>query len=144
MVGERRRGTRWIPDRLAELKEAHRPAAVICDGIGPAASLLGQLAELGVEVITVRATEQAQACGIFFDACEQLGGHSGPMRHYDVTLRIDDNQHRADQVGEKALKALPPDGRLSGAILRPVGGATLEFSVQVPVAGSRTGRTSGP
>ena len=70
-VIERRRGTRWVPDRLAELKEAHRPAAIICDGSGPAASLLGQLAELRVEVITVSAKEQAQACGIFFDACEQ-------------------------------------------------------------------------
>jgi hypothetical protein len=70
-VIEHRRGTRWVSDRLAELQEAHRPAAIICDGVGPAASLLGQLAELRVEVVTVSATEQAQACGIFFDACEQ-------------------------------------------------------------------------
>jgi hypothetical protein len=44
---------------------------VVGDGAGPAASLLGQLAELKVEVTTVSAKEQAQACGVFFDACEQ-------------------------------------------------------------------------
>ena len=69
-VIERRRGTRWVPERLAALVKTHKPAAVICDGVGPAASLLGQLAELDIEVITVSAKEHAQACGIFFDGCE--------------------------------------------------------------------------
>jgi hypothetical protein len=70
-VIERRRGTRWVPERLAELVETHKPAAVICDGVGPAASLLGRLAEREIEVITVSAQEHAKACGTFFDACEQ-------------------------------------------------------------------------
>jgi hypothetical protein len=70
-VVERRRGTRWVPERLAELVAAHKPAAVLCDGVGPAASLLGRLAELDVEPVKVSATEQAQACGVFYDACIQ-------------------------------------------------------------------------
>lgn len=68
---ERRRGTGWVPQYLAERVEKWQPAAVICDGAGPAASLLGQLAALGVEVEVVTAKEYAQACGVFYDACEE-------------------------------------------------------------------------
>jgi hypothetical protein len=70
-VIERRRGTGWAPERLVELKADHRPSAILCDGAGPAAALLGPLANLGVEVTAVNAKEYAQACGILYDACEQ-------------------------------------------------------------------------
>ena len=68
---ERRRGTSWVPEYLAGMVTKWQPAAVICDGAGPAASLLGQLAALGVEVEVVTAKEYAQACGVFYDACEE-------------------------------------------------------------------------
>jgi hypothetical protein len=70
-VIERKRGTGWLPERLEELIAKHRPLETICDGAGPAASLLSPLQERGIEPVTVTAKEQAQACGIFFDACVQ-------------------------------------------------------------------------
>lgn len=78
-VIEHRRGTGWLPDRLRELLARHSPAAVICDERGPAASLIGHVEALGVELTTVAGGEYAQACGLFFDACDQ---HT--LRHLDT------------------------------------------------------------
>lgn len=70
-VGERRRGTGWVVNRLAELVESHAPAAVLCDTAGPAGSLVPQLEERGVAVTCVSAQEYANACGHFVDLVEQ-------------------------------------------------------------------------
>ena len=64
---DRRRGTGWIPERLAELVRKHQPALVLCDASGPAGSLLHDLQRLGVTVKTVTAGEHAQACGLLYD-----------------------------------------------------------------------------
>ncbi len=68
---ENRRGTGWVVARLVELKEKHDPVAIVCDAAGPAASLLHELEELGIEVTLVTAKEHAQACGLIFDAVDQ-------------------------------------------------------------------------
>lgn len=72
-VVERKRGTGWVVERLQELVEKHDTTAVICDGSGPAASLLARLEQLDIEVTIVTAKEHAQACGTFYDACEGEG-----------------------------------------------------------------------
>jgi phage terminase large subunit-like protein len=75
-VVDHRPGTGWVVDRLVELVEKHQPMSVKCDQASAAASLLTKLANAGVEVETVNATEHAQACGVLFDAVEQ-----GRLRH---------------------------------------------------------------
>lgn len=75
-VVDHRRGTGWVVARLAELVEEHEIAGVFCDGVGPAASLLPKLEQLGIAVETVNATEHGQACGDLFDLVEQ-----GRLRH---------------------------------------------------------------
>jgi hypothetical protein len=70
-VVDRRRGTGWLPGRLAELDERHRPDAVIYDGVGPAGSLAADIDAEGVPAKPVTAREHADACGILFDAVEQ-------------------------------------------------------------------------
>lgn len=70
-VVQRGSGTRWVVDRLADLVQRHRSDQVICDGGGPASSLLAQLGALGIEVTVLTAKEYAQACGEFFDGCEE-------------------------------------------------------------------------
>jgi hypothetical protein len=77
-VVERGRGTGWVAKRVSELVEKHEADKPICDGIGPAGSLVGQLEELNIEVETVNAREHAEACGAFFDACDQQSA-----RHLD-------------------------------------------------------------
>ena len=64
------RGTGWIVDRLAELKHQLKPAAILCDGVGPASSLLPELQGRRITIESVTATEHGQACGLFFDAVE--------------------------------------------------------------------------
>lgn len=70
-VVEHRRGTGWMAQRALELVEAHEPLAVLVDAVGPASSLLPELEQLGVRVITVNAKEHSQACGVFYDLAEQ-------------------------------------------------------------------------
>lgn len=63
-----RRGTAWMPEYIAERVKRHQPAAVVCDGYGPAASLVSALENLGVEVDAWTAQEHGKACGQFDDA----------------------------------------------------------------------------
>lgn len=67
-LADRRRGTNWVAERVAELTRERDVVAVLADGAGPAASLVPALRDLGVEVTLVTAREHAQACGTFFDA----------------------------------------------------------------------------
>lgn len=70
-VVNRQPGTGWIVERMLELVEELRPERIVCDERGPAASLLDELAEAGVEVETIGTVEYTRACGMFFDAVEQ-------------------------------------------------------------------------
>lgn len=70
-VVEHRRGTGWVVDRLVELTERHGTSGVLIDGMSPAASLIGPLAQKGIEVSPVTAKEYAQACGELYDAVDQ-------------------------------------------------------------------------
>ena len=67
-VVDYRRGTNWVAERLESLKKTHKPSAILCDGRGPAGSLLPDIEKLGIEVTTVNASEHGQACGILYDA----------------------------------------------------------------------------
>jgi len=71
-----RKGTRWLIPRLVELVADHHPAVVACDPAGPAGSFIDRLEAKGVEVEEVSMREYGQACGAFYDACED-----GTLRH---------------------------------------------------------------
>lgn len=64
-------GTGWVAQRVAQLVERHRPAAVVCDTVGPAASLAAELEAAGVRVVMLKTGEYAEACGQVFDAVAQ-------------------------------------------------------------------------
>jgi hypothetical protein len=70
-VVDRFRGAGWVPNRVAELVAKHDPVSVVCDGIGPAASLLHDLDQLGVKVTVVTAREHADGCGRLVDLVQQ-------------------------------------------------------------------------
>jgi hypothetical protein len=78
-IVERKRGTGWVVEYLQERVEKHEVSAVVCDGTGPAASLLAPLEQLDIEVTVVNAKEHAQACGTFYDGCQDES-----FRHLDT------------------------------------------------------------
>jgi len=67
-VQENRQGTRWMVDRILEMDAAGLFQTWVCDGIGPASSLIVPLREEGLRVETVNATEHGQCWGRFVDA----------------------------------------------------------------------------
>jgi hypothetical protein len=75
-IVEHRPGTDWVAGRVAELVDAHGAGQPVCDGAGPAASLIKPLQDRHVAVQTVTAGEHAQGCGMIFDAVGQ-----GNLRH---------------------------------------------------------------
>jgi hypothetical protein len=96
-VALRRRGTGWLAPELQRLLGEHEQGGVVCDGAGPAGSLLPELHALGVEVSPVTAPEHGKACGLLFDAVDQ-----GSLRH----------------LGQPELHAA-----IRGAAVRPLGDA---------------------
>jgi hypothetical protein len=97
-VIEHRRGTRWLGERLEELKKRHRVKTVYADAYGPAGSMLPELEQRRIDVTTLSAKEVAQACGIFYDSVTD----SQSLRH----------------LGTSEL-----DAAVNGAITRPLGDA---------------------
>lgn len=79
-VMEQRTGTSWAVSYIRERASRWRPAVVLLDGNGPAASLAAeleqQLAEVGVSLLRAGGPEVAQACGSFYDAAM-----AGEFRH---------------------------------------------------------------
>jgi phage terminase large subunit-like protein len=67
-VVEHRPGTDWIVERMAELERRWHPWPVVVDPGSPAASLLVDLASLGVPTETLDARSYAAACAQFYDA----------------------------------------------------------------------------
>lgn len=67
-VAERHRRTGWIIAACVDLQADHPGARFVLDKRGPAANLIQDLREAGVEVIEVDAGDYAKACSGFFDA----------------------------------------------------------------------------
>lgn len=65
-VIDHRSGSAWMIDRLVELVGRHHPLALVCDGAGPAGSLLAGLQGAGVEVLVATTRQHINACGLFF------------------------------------------------------------------------------
>jgi hypothetical protein len=64
-LADYRRGTRWIPGRVAELRERH-PDAVI--GLVPGTAAASLITELPEDIQLLTAAEWSQACAQFVDA----------------------------------------------------------------------------
>lgn len=66
-VIDSRPGTRWVPERLAELSNRHSAEGVAIDPSGPAGSLIADVEALGLDVKRVSGRAAAQACGALVD-----------------------------------------------------------------------------
>jgi hypothetical protein len=72
-VHEHRPGTDWLLPRLVEMFESGMVSFIVCDGVGPAASLVAPLREAGLPVETVNTSEHGQACGRLVDMVAEGG-----------------------------------------------------------------------
>lgn len=72
-IVESRPGTDWLPGRLAELDERHRPGSVVFAASSPAASLASDIRDAGVPLVEVSVDEHAQACGRLVDLVSERG-----------------------------------------------------------------------
>lgn len=72
-VGEMETGTGWLVDRLEKLEREKLPIGIVCDGVGPASSLVPELVQRNVDVKVLNTPEVGEACGMFFDAVHEDG-----------------------------------------------------------------------
>lgn len=70
-VVDRRPGTGWIAGRIAELRDAHKPRSIVCDGVSPCASLVEDLERAGVRVEVLVTRDFVRACGHLYDVVDQ-------------------------------------------------------------------------
>ena len=75
-----RPGTSWMPARMKELCDKHRPCAVVLDDKDPASREKAALERAGVKLTPVNLTEAGQAYGMFIAA---VMGDAPTLRHYD-------------------------------------------------------------
>jgi hypothetical protein len=100
---DRRRGTGWVAERMAQLAKNNGVSIVVVDGRSQAASLIPEIeGRLGFEVTAISTAEYAQACGNFFDAVPQK-----TLRH----------------IGQAEL-----DAAVQGAATRPLGDGAWAWS----------------
>jgi hypothetical protein len=119
-LADERPGTSWLPERLEELVKKHKPAAVVCDGYGPAGSLVEALGARGLKVETLTASEHARACGRLVDAIEQ-----GTLRHVpDEALEAAIRSAQTRPLGD----AWAWSRKNSSANISPLVAATLALS----------------
>jgi phage terminase large subunit-like protein len=116
-VVETGKGTRWVADRVAELRHKWSPLAVGVDPGGPAGSLLPALTEAGIELVTFTGREYAQGCGLFTDMVDSgQVGHTG-----QDLLRVSLEVARRKALGDSSVFAPP----LSGLDIAPLKGCVL-------------------
>jgi predicted Fe-Mo cluster-binding NifX family protein len=75
-VIDKRPGTNWLPARLAQVVAQHNVEEIVCDGLGPSASLTTVLEHEDIEVTKLDGSQYAEACGRFVDVVSE-----GSLRH---------------------------------------------------------------
>jgi hypothetical protein len=107
-IVENRKGTGWVIDRLVELRDTHKPMAVVCNPAGPAGVLLPEAERKGLvvgipeeagKVHQITGRDYQQACGAALD---------------DIT------EHRWKHLGQPEL-----DKAVANATRRDVGDAMV-------------------
>ncbi|HET8684790.1 MAG TPA: hypothetical protein VFM54_23395 [Micromonosporaceae bacterium] len=118
-VVDSRPGPGWVVARVKELRDRHRPCAVVVRPDGPAGSLIAGLEAAGVELVKMSSRDAMQACGAFFDG---ISGAAEPDRPSPRTIR---------HIGQGVLTTA-----VAGAARKVVGNAWLwdQRSPQVDVS----------
>lgn len=77
-VIENRERTGWAVQRLVELRDKHKPSAIVCNPSGPAGGLLPDCERAGLNITEIKGTDYTQACQAAYDAIvEHRWRHTG-------------------------------------------------------------------
>lgn len=76
-----RPGTDWIAGRIRDMWNNLKPDAIIIDDKSPASSLITELENVGVKIVSPTATEYAIACGEFHVGCVPRKGEVPKIVH---------------------------------------------------------------
>jgi hypothetical protein len=126
-IQESRQGTQWVPERIAEMFATGDVSVVVCDAVGPAASLVLALDELGVKVELVNSQEHGQACGRLVDMVAD-----GTLSHLGSgELRDAVRGARTRQLGD----AFAWSRKHSSVDISPLVAATLALGASAGVTG---------
>lgn len=117
------KGTAWVTDEVARMAKKHKPTVIVCDGVGPAASLVSQLEDLHINVETLNSGEHAQACGRLLDAVEQETLRHGGGEALDTAVRSATTRPLGD--------AWAWSRKNSGVNISPLVSATLALSAAI-------------
>ena len=74
-LADRRPGTEWAVARCIELSDRYGRPAFVVDAAGPAAGMVPDLEQAGLQVVTTNSREYAGACGRLFDAVVNRTAH---------------------------------------------------------------------
>ena len=107
---DRRPGTGWVIERLAELIKKWKPCAVVLDAGSPAGSLLAAVEEAGIELTKPTARDIAAAAGSFYD------GISGKRATNPDTGELGPDPRVIRHRGQEELTTA-----LAAAVKRPLG-----------------------
>ena len=97
---DRRDGTAWVPQRMAQLQDQHGPLTTIVDAKSAAASLLPDLQGQGVKVTHVSVADYAAAAGQLYDMVHPAPADLGTDRPQLV--------HVGQEELDTAIEALKP------------------------------------
>ncbi|HXJ25601.1 MAG TPA: hypothetical protein VNH17_07870, partial [Streptosporangiaceae bacterium] len=116
-----RDGTAWIIPRLAELRRAWRPIAIAIPKNGPAAGLIDEAANAGLEIMTASSADEAAAFAAMVTAVrERAVGHLGRERAPGLWSAVASAETRDIGDGGRAWSR-----RESGSDITPVTAVTL-------------------
>lgn len=96
------KGMDWVEERLLQLVDKHKPIAVVIDPLSPAASLITQLTNKGIEVVTPNMPQIAATCGLFYDGTGQNADSREPGEGEPDPRRI---RHLGQPILDKAVAA---------------------------------------
>lgn len=116
-VIDRRPGTTWAIKRIAELEKKWKPCAIVLDPRSSASSLLPDLTDAGIDIVTTSTSDVVAATGLFYDAViENRLRHLGQV---DLTNAVQGASKRF--VGDSWLW----DRKNSNVDITPLVSATL-------------------
>ena len=132
---DERPGTKWILPRLLELREHHRPAAIVANYAGATRSLVDDAPAQGLDLEQAAMGDYVGACQVFYDAVNQGRlAHRGQTR-LDAAVR---GATRRRLAGSWVWAAPTPDVDVAPLVAATLAGARAARPVVLPFIATST------